>query len=192
MCYKYNKRIAYLSKIRQRQHIDCYTRLQCRLTIRRNNQILDYMNKASRYIINYCIDNQIGTLVVGYNPDWKRSINIGKRNNQNFVAIPHANLRQKLEGLCTRYRIQYVEQEESYTSQASFLDDDEIPVWSGESKDYKFSGCRAHRGLYKSAKGLLTNADCNGAANILRKSKQKALSRLYTGDLASPLRVRLR
>jgi putative transposase len=181
-----------LSSIRQRQGIDCYTRLQCQLTLRRNNQIRDYMNKSARYIINFCINNRIGTLVIGYNRDWKRAISIGKRNNQNFVAIPHAKLRHKLSGLCARYSIQYVEQEESYTSQASFLDNDPVPNWTGESKDYNFSGRRVHRGLYQSANGIRINADCNGAANILRKSKQKVnVDRLYTGDLASPLRKRL-
>ena len=189
--HQYNKRVAHLSAIVKRQEMDAYTNLQCRLTIQRNNRVRDYMNKTARYIIDYCIEHGIGTLVVGYNPDWKRSINIGKRNNQNFVQIPHADLRHKLQGLCQRYGLQYVEQEESYTSKASFLDNDEIPNWSGESQEYEFSGRRVHRGLYKSADGSLINADCNGAANILRKSKQKAKSRLYTGALASPSRVRV-
>ncbi len=189
--HQYNKRIAHLSCIRHQQGIDRYTHRQIRLTIGRNNRVRDYMNKAARYIVDSCIKRGIGTLVVGYNPDWKRSINIGKRNNQNFVQIPHASLRQKLSGLCERYGIQYVEQEESYTSKASFPDKDEIPKWSGESKAYDFSGRRVHRGIYKSADGSLINADCNGAANILVKSKQKAFSQLCMGALASPLRKRL-
>ena len=189
--HQYNKRVAHLSAIAKRQEMDAYTNLQCRLTIQRNNRVRDYINKAARYIIDYCLEHGIGTLVVGYNPDWKRSINIGKRNNQNFVQIPHAGLRHKLQGLYQRDGIQYAEQEESYTSKASFLDNDEIPNWSGESKEYEFSGHRVHRGLYKSADGWLINADCNGAANILRKSKQKANSRLCRGALASPSRVRV-
>jgi putative transposase len=191
--HQYNKRIAYLSSIRQRQGIESYTRLQCRLTIRRNNQIRDSINKAARCIINHCTLNRIGILVIGYNPDWKRSLNIGKKNNQNFVQIPHASLRFKLKYLCTRYGIQYIEQEESYTSKASFLDSDLIPVWSGESLEYPFSGRRVCRGIYQTSNGTRINADCNGAANILRKSKQKVnLDQLYTGALASPLRKRLR
>jgi len=188
----YNKRMAQLSSIRQHQNIDQYTALQCRLTIRRNNQIRDYMNKTARHIINFCIDNHIGTLVIGYNPDWKRTINIGKVNNQNFVQIPHGTLRLKIQSLCERYGIDYIEQEESYTSKASFLDGDEIPTWTGEQKNYKFSGQRVHRGLYQTADGRKINADINGAANILRKSKQKFdFEQLYKGALASPLRIRL-
>ena len=135
------------------------------------------MNKAAQYIIDCCIEHSIGTLVVGYNPNWKWLINIGKRNNQNFVQIPHVGLRHKLQRLCQRYEIQYVEQAESYTSKASFLDHDQIPNWLEESKEYEFSSHRVHRGFYKGADGSLINADSNGAANILRK-----VSRRQTAD----------
>ncbi|MBI1930658.1 IS200/IS605 family element transposase accessory protein TnpB [Candidatus Poribacteria bacterium] len=191
--HQYNKRMAHLNSIRPHQGNDKYTALQCRLTIQRNSRIRDYMNKAARHIIDFCVEHHIGTLAVGYNPDWKRHINIGKRNNQNFVAIPHGALRLKMKNLCARYGIRYFEQEESYTSKASFLDNDILPEWSGESKEYAFSGRRVHRGLYVSKSGVKLNADVNGACNLLRKSKQKVnLDRLCTGDLASPLRVRLR
>ena len=134
--------------------------LQCRLTIRRHNRVRDYINKAARHIIDYCIEHGIGTLVVGHNPDWKQSINIGQRNHQNFVLIPHVGLRHKLKRLYQRYGIQYTEQEEPYTSKASFLDNDEIPNWLGESKEYEVSDHRVHRRLYKNADGGLINADC--------------------------------
>ena len=191
--HRYNKRMAYLNSIRQQQGTDSYTQLQCQLTIKRNNQVRDYMNKTARHIVNHCLTNQIGIMVVGYNPDWKRCINIGKANNQNFVQIPHGALHLKLSNLCERYGIRHIEQEEAYTSKASFLDKDEIPQWSGEHKDYEFSGQRIKRGLYRALGGSVINADINAAANILRKSKQKVnLDRLYMGHLASPLRKRLR
>ena len=108
---------------------------------------LHQQSRSTHY--RYCIEHGIGTLVVGHNPDWKQSINIGQRNHQNFVLIPHVGLRHKLKRLYQRYGIQYTEQEEPYTSKASFLDNDEIPNWLGESKEYEVSDHRVHRGLYK-------------------------------------------
>ena len=84
------------------------------------------MNKTARIIVNYCIQNNIGNIVVGYNLDWKHNINIGSCNNQNFAQIPHGNLLVKMKSLCERYGINYVEQEESYTSQADFFANDTL------------------------------------------------------------------
>ena len=86
----------------------------------RNNKVNDYMNKTARKVIDYCIINDIGTLIVGYNETFQKSSNIGKRNNQNFVNIPYGKLRAKLEYLCELNGITFVKQEESYTSKASF------------------------------------------------------------------------
>ena len=118
---------------------------------------------------------------------------MGKENNQSFVNVSFGDLRRQLNCLCERYGIQYIEQEESYTSKASFLDNDSIPVFKdGESYDGKFSGQRIHRGLYKSKDKTIINADLNGAANILRKSKQNFNKEgLNRGLLASPLRIRV-
>jgi IS605 OrfB family transposase len=164
-----------------------------RLTMNRNYQVHDYMMKSARYIVNYCLTHEIGTIVIGYNPDWKREINTGKRNNQNFVQIPHGQLRNQLESLCERYGIKYVEQEESYTSKASFLDGDAIPVWKGTHQEVKFSGKRVKRGLYRANNGEMVNADVNGSANILRKSNHRFSDgeRVARGLLANPLRVKL-
>ena len=123
------------------------------------------MSVEARQIGDYCIENQIGNIVVGCNPDWKRELNIGKQNNQNFVQIPHGKLREKLKYLCELYGINYVEQEESYTSKASFFDNDALPTYSANNpQKYKFSGRRISRGQYKSAKGIVLNADVN--ANV--------------------------
>ena len=87
----------------------------------------------------------------------------------------------------------YIEQEESYTSKASFLDLDELPIYDAETPyTGTFSGKRIKRGLYRALSGRLINADVNGAANILRKSKQKVnFEQLCTGLLDSPLRIRV-
>ena len=123
--------------------------------------------------------------------DLKQGIQLGKENNQNFVQIPFGDLRQQLEFLCWKYGIEYVEQEESYTSKSSFLDNDVLPVYKAEQPyQGKFSGKRVYRGLYKSKNGTVMNADLNGAANIMRKCKQNLDSkRLYKGLLASPERI---
>ncbi len=151
------------------------------------------MKKTARYIINFCIVNDIGTLICGYNPDFKCEINLGSKTNQIFTQIGFGALRRQLKYLCERYCMNYVEQEESYTSKASFLDLDELPIYDAE-RPYTgtFSGKRIKRGLYQSKSGRLINADVNGAANILRKSKQNfKYEELCAGLLSSPLRIRV-
>ena len=116
---------------------------------------------------------------------------MGKVNNQTFVQMPFYRLQQKLEYQCEIYGIDMVEQEESYTSKASFWDKDEIPVY-GDSKQYSFSGKRIKRGLYQTSSGRLLNADVNGALNILRKSNVVSLDGLYSrGELNTPVRIRV-
>ena len=189
---KFNKDKARLQSILDKQGYASSKRLD-RLFIKRNNKVNDQIKKSARYIINYCIENNIGTLVVGVNKELKRNINIGHINNQMFVQIPFYKLREQLKSLSEKYGIDYIEQEESYTSKASFLDMDEIPVYDGRHHNYNFSGRRIRRGLYKSSEGILLNADLNGAANILRKSKRNVIdyNELCSGLLASPLRIRL-
>ena len=150
-------------------------------------------NLTTRYIINFCTANRIGTVICGYNTDFKRGMNLGKKNNQQFTQIPFGALRRQLKTLCERYGMNYIEQEESYTSKASFLDLDELPIYDVE-KPYTgtFSGKRIRRGLYRSKSGRLINADVNGAANILRKSKQRLdFERLCKGFLGNPMRIRI-
>ncbi|NEO02405.1 MAG: IS200/IS605 family element transposase accessory protein TnpB, partial [Moorea sp. SIO3I7] len=186
----YNKLNGKLQSIKDQQGIKALTNRQSKLLRVRNNQVRDYLNKAARLIINQCITQKIGTLIVGVNPGWKQEISLGKRNNQSFVQIPHYNLRQKLQGLCQRYGIEYREQEESYTSQASSLDDDEIPTYNADNPvKYTFSGKRVQRGLYRSGGGHLVNADCNGAWNIGKKSKHNGFTGVSRGCLAQPTRI---
>lgn len=188
----WNKRKAYYQSIADKQGQKMTHRLYA-LARKRNDRTKDYIRKTARYIVNYCIEHHIGTVVCGYNGDFKRSMGLGRVINQQFTQISFGDLRGTLEGLCERYGIKYIEQEESYTSKASCLDLDEIPVYNPE-RPYTgvFSGNRVHRGLYRFADGRIANADVNGAANILRKSKQNFdLEELCKGLLASPLRIRV-
>ena len=189
----YNKINAKLQSIKDKQKIERTTLRQKRITRKRNNRINDYLSKAARTIVNYCLNNDIGKLVLGYNEDFQRNSNIGGINNQNFVNIPYGKLRDKLIYLCKLYGIEFKLQEESYTSKASFFDGDEIPIYDKENpQEYIFSGKRIKRGLYQTSTGKLINADCNGALNILRKSKVVDLSVLYNrGELNTPKRIRV-
>ena len=135
----------------------------------------------ARRVIDYCIDHDVGTLVVGYNETFHKDSNIGRRNNQIFVNIPFGLLRDKLEYLCELNGIILVMQEESYTSKASFWDKDVIPVYkSDDTEEYYFSGKRIHRGQYRTASGQVLNADVNGALNIMRKSSVVDVNILYS------------
>ena len=189
----YNKINAKLQSIKDKQKIERTTLRQKRIARKRNNRINDYLSKAARTIVNYCLNNDIGKLVLGYNEDFQRNSNIGSMNNQNFVNIPYGKLRDKLIYLCKLYGIEFKLQEESYTSKASFFDGDEIPIYDKENpQEYIFSGKRIKRGLYQTSTGKLINADCNGALNILRKSKVVDLSVLYNrGELNTPKRIRV-
>ena len=188
----WNKQKAYYQGIADKQRQKKTHRLNA-LARKRNNRTQDYIRKVARYIINYCIEHHIGTVVCGYNGDFKRSMNLGKITNQQFTQISFGSLRETLEGLCGRYGMRYIEQEESYTSKASCLDLDDIPVYNpGQPYTGAFSGKRVHRGLYQFADGRIANADVNGAANILRKSKQNFdFEELCKGLLGSPLRIRV-
>ena len=162
----YNKRVA---QIKAGKAQDYWDEELSALTEKRNRQMRDNVNKAARFIINWCLHNEISTLVFGWNQRQKDSINLGKRNNQNFVQIPTARLKNRIAQLCEQYGIQFIETEESYTSKASFLDNDLLPTVGEKPDGWQPSGKRVKRGLYKDSRGQLINADCNGAANIIRK-----------------------
>lgn len=190
----YNKRNAQLQSIKDKQHLGYRpTNRQKANTRNRNNKVNDYMNKTARKIIDYCISNNIGTLVVGYNETFQRNVDMGKANNQNFVNIPYGQLRFKLEYLCELNSIVFVKQEESYTSKSSFWDKDELPIYNNDNpKTYIFSGNRIHRGMYQCKNGKCLNADINGALNILRKSNVVSLDGLYArGEVDAPVRIRI-
>ena len=121
-------------------------------------------------------------------------INLGGKTNQKFVQIPTSRLKDRIAQLCKQYSIQFVETEESYTSVASFLDGDVLPVFGSKPEGWKASGKRVKRGLYRTAINQYINADTNGAANIIRKVSTTLglnLSEVSSGDLITPLRLRL-
>ena len=155
----YNKRKAQLQSISG----TAKTRRIRRMTLKRRNKILDYFHKSTTYIVNQAVSNDINTIIVGYNTGWKQDINIGTRNNQSFVSIPHSMFLSMLEYKCSLHGIRCIKREEAYTSKASFIDSDPI------EKQDAFSGERVRRGLYRSKTGRLLNADVNGSLNILRK-----------------------
>lgn len=189
----FNKQNAKLQSIKDKQNIKQQTKQQYLISRKRKNRVDDCINKTCRYIINYCLTNGIGTLVIGYNQSFQNKTNLGKRNNQIFTQLPFGKIREKLEYLCKRYNINYILQEESYTSKASFFDNDELPVYNMDNpQTYEFSGVRVKRGLYQTKNNYLFNADCNGALNILRKSKAVDLTVLCCrGDLDTPKRIRI-
>lgn len=189
----YNKENAKLQSIKDKQGIDNITLRQSIILNNRNNKINDYMSKTARYIVDYCINNDIGNIVVGYNETFQRNSDIGKRNNQTFVNIPYGKLRDKLEYLSKLYGINIIKQEESYTSKASFFDKDNIPIYCDNNHNaYSFSGQRIKRGLYKTGSNKLINADINGALNIMRKSSVVDMNILYSrGEVDTPIRIRI-
>ena len=190
----FNKENARLQSVKDKQRFGKKTTNRQKALARdRNNKVNDYMNKVARKVIDYCINNNIGTLIVGYNETFQKSSHLGKRNNQNFVNIPYGRLRDKLAYLCELNSIVFVKQEESYTSKASFWDKDDLPTYNADNpKDYTFSGKRIYRGLYKTVDGRVLNADVNGALNIMRKSNVVSLDTLYArGEVDTPVRIRI-
>lgn len=189
----YNKELSSLSSIKDKQRIKGFTNQQYLITRKRNNRVQNYLYCAAKRIIQYCLGNCIGNIVVGYNDGFQEAPNLGKVNNQNFVMIPLGKLKSRLEYLCKQYGINFILQEESYTSKASFFDNDEMPKWNPQNpKQGNFSGKRVYRGLYQTSTGYKFNADVNGALNILRKSKLVDLSVLQRrGDVNTPLRIRV-
>ena len=161
---QYNKQVAELRSKKHYEHI----RIK---GVKRYCQLQDLMHKASRLAVNFCLAHDLGRIVIGTNRNWKQSVNLGKRNNQNFVMLPHAKFIEMIRYKAEEYGIQVTVREESYTSKASALDMDVIADFDPKQGKTKpvFSGKRIKRGLYRSSDGHLINADINGAANIGRK-----------------------
>ena len=148
------------------------------LLYKRTEQLRNYIGYYTNKLIEILRTEKISKLVVGYNKKWKQEINIGSKNNQSFVNIPFRKILDILRYKLEDNGIEYKEQEESYTSKASYLDNDEIPIYKEETNEIKFSGRRIKRGIYKSKQGKIINADLNGALNILKKSGEKLIEEL--------------
>ena len=169
----YNKRKAELQK-----HLGTTgtTKRMERITNKRNRRIDHYMHTASKRIIDVLVKEGIGVLCIGKNDAWKQEANLGKRTNQNFVQIPHARFIAMLTYKAELVGIRVEITEESYTSKASLLDLDPLPVRNNGDEKHTFSGKRVKRGLYCASDGRSINADINGAGNIIRKVAPDAFS----------------
>src|SRR5712692_6447106 len=169
----YNKRKAGLQK--QLGHTGTTKRME-RMTNKRNRRIDHYMHTASKRIIEVLVKEGIGVLCIWKNDAWKQEANLGKRTNQNFVQIPHARFIAMLAYKAELVGIRVEITEESYTSKASLLNLDPLPVRNNGEEQHTFSGKRLTRGLYRASDGRYVNADINGAGNIIRKVAPDAFS----------------
>ena len=167
-----NKRSSKLKSIITKGHKKAKVKSkQLNILSRNRDQFInDQMHKISRDVIDICLANNVGTIVLGINKGMKQHSNMGKSNNQSFVSLPISRLAFMITYKAQRAGIVVIEQEESYTSKADFLSNDVIPIYGKEKGEVSFSGSRIKRGLYKSATGIIINADINGAANIMRKA----------------------
>ena len=163
----FNKKKAKLTSIYKLQNPGLkylpYGKRMKHLLDKRYKRVEDLLHKISRAFVNYCISNNIDTVVIGYNEGWKQQVKMGKKNNQNFVNIPFLNLMRKIEYKSADVGIRIIRNEESYTSKCSFLDNEEI------RKHSSYMGKRVKRGVFQSSTGCRINADFNGAGNIGRK-----------------------
>jgi putative transposase len=194
----YNKRVSTLKEGKPQGYWD---EQLAQITEKRNRQMRDAVNKAAKLVIDHCIKYQIGTVVFGWNNGQRQEAKLGK-TTQAFVQIPTAKLKKRIEQLCEYHGIKFVETEESYTSKASFLDGDFLPTYgakpvreaSPKEITWKPTGKRVKRGMYCTGKGILINADLNGAANIMRKVETQlglSLVKVCRALLTVPTRFRI-
>src|SRR5216684_97702 len=190
----YNKRMKELKKLLPKEDREHVTRQMKRITNTRNRRIDHYLHTASKRIVDFLVEEEIGTVIIGKNPLWKQESSMGKRNNQNFVSIPHARFIDMLTYKAALVGIEVEVREESYTSQASFLDLDPIPTYKpNDEEEHIFSGKRIGKRnrLYRTKDGRKICADVNGTYNILRKSRPDAFSEAkgIAGYVVHPLRL---
>ncbi len=181
----YNKERARIQSVYDHQGIKTGKTI-IKLTIKRNRKMNDNFHKISQKIIEYCVHNDIGAVIIGYNPTWKQKCRLGKITTQNFVTIPYYKLIQQLEYKAEEQGITVIKQEESHTSKCSFLDNEPIKHHN------KYLGRRITSGLFRSATGTIINADVNGAHNILKKVFPNAIAADRIEDVGlHPTRWRL-
>lgn len=192
----YNKKNAAITA----NYNGCYTsREKKRLWRKRDAQLGDLLGQAGNIVMDWLVENDISLFVLGYNAGWKDSVGMGARNNQAFVSVPFARFRDILRDKCEERGIAFMTTEESYTSKASLVDLDSLPSYGVDDGEYSFSGSRVHRGLYRASsvlpgqsRGIVLNADLNGAGNILRKVVPDAFDEVVDWRfLMNPCKVRL-
>lgn len=193
----YNKKIAeYTSKMNETSDdfsSDEYTRKQW---ADRHNKLADIMHLYSRRVLDAAEIIGAGKIIIGHNNRWKDDLKMHKDTKQNFAFIPFNLFIENLKYKAEMIGIEVILQEESYTSKASFFDDDFMPVYGTlAANNFKASGTRVHRGLYRTKDKYFINADVNAALNIMRKymnvSSKAILAPEYMRNVMSPLRVRI-
>ena len=185
-----NDQFIRLEKIKEKQNIKTTTKQQKKIWAKRNRQINDYYNKTVKIIMDYCETHDIGKIVVGCG---------GVSNLQEkgyydkFGNLPMKNFKTKLEHKCKIYDIDFIKQEESYTSQSDFLAEDILPKYinADHIKSYSFKGERISRGQYKSSTNVILNADINAALNILKKANITDINHLVTSEIKQPKRIKV-
>ena len=174
----YNKQMSRLRSIQMQGHDPKVyhppvTEQMNALLRKRDAFLTDTFYKIAHFVFRTMTERNLSYLIVGKNTGWKQEVNIGHKNNQEFVNLPHAQFISILHSVSRHYPIKVFEQDESYTSKASFLDNDTMPETFKDAEIGEFSGKRLNRGLYRSGNGTLINADVNGAMNIGRKANER-------------------
>ena len=155
------------------------------LTNKRNNKVMDYVHKSTKLLVDKLKQANISKVIIGKNDNWKTDINIGDKNNQNFVSLPQA---QAIDILTYKLQLKGIEvicREESYTSKCSSIDLEPI------KKHDKYVGKRVKRGLFISKNNIKINADINGGANILRKEIPTAYVNGIEGLVVNPIQLEI-
>jgi len=158
----YNKQLAHYRSIESKKNNFQDTKRIQKLHLKRNDKITTIFHRISRLLIDYCIENNLGTIIIGYNHGWKQNINIGKKNNQKFVQIPFLRLINQVKYKSELIGTTVITINENHTSKCSFLDNEEI------RHHKKYVGKRISRGLFKTSNGTLINADVNAGYNIMK------------------------
>lgn len=179
----YNKQVSHYREVSKRMNNKEYTARMNSLTGKRNRKIDDYMHKASRYLIDYALTNDIHTIVIGNNKEWKQNASMSKNVNQSFVGVPHMKLIEMIQYKAQNVGLNVIVTEESYTSGTSFLDGEE-PTKANYNKSR-----RVKRGLFISNNGSKINADVNGAYQIMKKVFPNAYADGIEGVALHPVRV---
>lgn len=167
----YNKEKARLQSVYDSQGIKTGKKMK-RLSAKRERKLHDFLHKVSKFVVDWCEEHDIGTIVIGYNPEWKQAVELGKRNNQTFVQIPFTKLIHQIAYKAEERGIEVKIQDEAHSSKCSFLDG-ELVKHHG-----KYAGIRKSGGLFRSARGTIINADVNAAYNIIRKAVPEAFAKV--------------
>lgn len=182
----YNKKKSDLQSKLQLQYSNRHTSNRInKLTVKRNNKINDSLHNISFYVRKVCLEYNVSKVVIGLNKEWKQEINIGSKNNQNFVSIPHTKLIEMLKYKLEELGVLVIVREESYTSKCSSFDFEEI------KKHEEYKGKRVKRGLFRTESGLYLNSDVNGGLNIIRKEFGDAAMPTDRGLILNPISVRI-